>query len=663
MIVTTNPDNSDKYLSLFTEAYEYLQSLDGGYVDDKESGRFESLAEYYSHMADFFNNQKYKFIMLPIDEETLDINLDTRTINVPDSFTKCASVQSDHLAEMIVFTTDRYYDYMDLANTQIFVQWTIPENKLLGIEEVNGATRIEMIDLETEPEKLRFAWPLNDKITQYSGNVKFAVRFFTLDPSDLSVVTYSLNTTEATMTIKAALQSSLNDEAEVESPLADSSFKKVIINSNFPGEGQANPVQPAFTEPGSDIDGEGMFEVDGQKVFNLQDDKGSLKVQAWSADAGVYRYVWYYKNNKPNSGWYDCANYPSLDENNRPILNDNGEYVATSEWATATDEYVLVTPTERVRHERYYQLISGTYKLYTGKIPADVSLYERYNVLNLPATGEVTGQYKACVYNTVNNLVTRIPVFSSTCLLPGPQKIVFKEDGNLLNGMILPEDESGVNLLVATEEDVYEPSLSYKWRKSQSAAEEVLKENTSVWSNTQSNWINVNEPGWYSVEVVSTLNREETTKFSNVCKVTDFPEPPTVTPQGNALYMVAPGVPQTLKIEAKVLNPNDYGTELITEGIEYIWQIKLVDSGVDGVYITLTDDNCTGITGLGTTQITIDNTLTVNGRATAGGTMRCLVANILNGEQAIFDHAGIGDYDNTYEDPSDAFPFGILIQA
>lgn len=663
MIVTTNPDNSDKYLSLFTEAYEYLQSLDGGYVDDKESGRFESLAEYYSHMADFFSNQKYKFIMLPLDEETLDIDLDTRTINVPDSFSKCAGVQSDHLSEMVIFTTDRYYDYMDLANTQIFVQWTIPENKTLGIEEVNGATRIEMIDLETEPEKLRFAWPLNDKITQVSGNIKFAVRFFTLDPSNLNVVTYSLNTAEATMMIKAALQASLNDEAEVESPLADSSFKKVIINSNFPGEGQANPVQPAFTEPGSDIDGEGMFEVDGQKVFNLQDDEGSLKVQAWSADAGVYRYVWYYKNNKPNSGWYDCANYPSLDEDNRPILDEQGEYVATSVWATAADEYVPVTPTERVRHERYYQLINGAYKLYTGKIPAEVSLYERYNVLTLPATGEVTGQYKACVYNTVNDLVTRIPVFSSTCLLPGPQKIAFKEDGNLLNGMILPEDESGVSLLVDTEADAYEPTLKYKWRKSQRSREEVLLDKTTPYATTNNNWINAAEPGYYSVEIVSSLNREETNKFSNICKVTEFPEPPMVTPKGNALYMVAPDSPQTLNIEAAVPNPNDYEKELVSEGIEYIWQMKPVDTGVDGVYITLTEDNCTGVSGLGTKEIVIDSSLTINGRATSGGTIRCLAVNVLNGERAIFDHAGVGDYEHTYEDLSDTFPFGILIQA
>ena len=54
MIVTMN-GNSDNYIALFTEAYNYLKELDRGYVEmDKE--RFGSLAEYYSHMADFFEN-------------------------------------------------------------------------------------------------------------------------------------------------------------------------------------------------------------------------------------------------------------------------------------------------------------------------------------------------------------------------------------------------------------------------------------------------------------------------------------------------------------------------------------------------------------------------------------------------------------------------------
>jgi hypothetical protein len=74
-------------------------------------------------MADFIaqGSTGYKYIMLPLDEEAFEINLNTRTIAIPASFSACASVQSDQLAETIMFIADRYFDYMDLATTEIFV--------------------------------------------------------------------------------------------------------------------------------------------------------------------------------------------------------------------------------------------------------------------------------------------------------------------------------------------------------------------------------------------------------------------------------------------------------------------------------------------------------------------------------------------------------------
>ena len=212
-----------------------------GYVDENKE-RFGSLAEYYSHMADFFENQKYKYVMLPIEEEPFKIDLNTRSIEIPQSFAKCASVQSDQLAETIIFVVDRYFDYMDLANTHIYVQWTIPENKKTGVQEYNGATQIEMIDLETESGKIKFAWPLNDQITAVPGSVKFSVRFFRLDDSAPNKLLYSLNTTEKEIIIKEALQPTLTSEHNVESPISDNSFKKAILNSLFATEGVVPPV-------------------------------------------------------------------------------------------------------------------------------------------------------------------------------------------------------------------------------------------------------------------------------------------------------------------------------------------------------------------------------------------------------------------------------------
>jgi hypothetical protein len=208
MIVSMNK-NPDKYVEIFAEAYEFLEKH--GLVDGSKD-TFNSLAEYYGHMADFFDKQNYRYVMLPLDEDPFAIDLNTRTINVPASFSKCASVQSDQLAETIVFVADRYFDYMDLANTNIYVQWTVPADAKAGRPNaIEGATRVEMVDLETYPGQIRFAWPLNDAITQYAGNIKFAVRFFRID--NANEVIYSLNTLEATLVIKPALQPALNENS------------------------------------------------------------------------------------------------------------------------------------------------------------------------------------------------------------------------------------------------------------------------------------------------------------------------------------------------------------------------------------------------------------------------------------------------------------------
>jgi hypothetical protein len=102
---------------------------------------------------------------------------------------------------------------MDLANTNIYVQWKTPNEKGDG-----RATRIKMIDRDSVPGKLRFAWPISDELTKEPGNVKFSVRFFMVAPdqNDEQKMIYSLNTKEASFNVVAAHQSALNKKANVE---------------------------------------------------------------------------------------------------------------------------------------------------------------------------------------------------------------------------------------------------------------------------------------------------------------------------------------------------------------------------------------------------------------------------------------------------------------
>lgn len=633
MIVSINQNNSDKYLNLFKEAYELLG------LSDNEEGRFTSLAEYYGHMADLFATAKYKYVLLPLDEDPFHIDLNTRTITVPQSFSKCASVQSDQLAETIVFVVDRYFDFMDLSMTDIHVQWTIPENKKDGVEQYEGATRVEMIDLESEPGKIKFAWPLNSSITEYAGSVNFSVRFSLSDQTNADKLYYSLNTTSATIIIKPALQKDL-DRAKVESP--NELFQKAIVNSIYTGEGVIPPVMPEFIEPGSKIMTlEGTSEVDGVKIVALnENDTVTLYAQAIVADAGTISYKWYHKAEDGN--FYDCEKFPVS-------FNEDGSVKETTVFGTSEDAFLLCDPqpTERVKNERYYYEDSSAtlgYSLYTGNdFPAivdgiEVELYERYGSFTVPDDVVITGWYQAAANNTITagnkNITTVNPRFSDMCLIPGPSTITFKENGDLSDGMILQDGVA--KLVVDLVEDPYNPEVTYEWRKSQNSEAEVLDE-TSIVINEGPEF-NVSEPAWYGVEITSSLNREEKVQFSNICRVTDFPLPPIVEVRDDYTGNITDDEPPVFTVSAKISNVNNLNEKLLSDGFDYVWQIRWADADN---FVDI-EDSWKGISGLHTNSLTVNSDFQFL-KGVTSASLRCLVINNLNGEKAVFDHSAYVD--------------------
>jgi hypothetical protein len=140
------------------------------------------------------------YAMIPSDEKPFEINANTRTVLVPADFAKCAGVVGDNMCEIITFTVDRYFDYVDLATTTICVQWKTPTS--------TGISHIGLRDLTTVSGKMRFGWPLTNKLTETAGNIVFAVKFFKTE-SDKTV--YVLNTTPATIPIKDSLNLNSND--------------------------------------------------------------------------------------------------------------------------------------------------------------------------------------------------------------------------------------------------------------------------------------------------------------------------------------------------------------------------------------------------------------------------------------------------------------------
>ena len=648
MIVSINKDNSDSYVNLFTDAYRFLKEFDEregtNYLDDLNKDSFSSLAEYYGHMADLFDARGYQYIMVPLDEEPFTIDLNTRSIAVPKSFTACASVQTDLLAETIIFVTDRYFDYMDLASTDIYVQWITPDG-------TQGATKVEMIDLDSESDKIKFAWPLHNIITKNPGDVNFSVRFFRLHEGETA---YSLNTLSNKIVIKAALQP--EGPSIIETPVSDNAFKKAVINSYYSESGVPQPNPPSFAEPGvnttiNPTNSEDLIEADSNiinnvKIISLKDNTITLYAQAVVTDAGEVTYEWYYKPEGSEVA-YPCSNFPKDDD-----------FIVLG---TAKDVYLEVTNEEgtfvqeKVPHERYYEVVDNAYRLYTGDFPAKIPLYTRYTSYTV-AEGDVdiTGSYHVRAYNnvTVGNKVVSSTRFegSRECLLPGPKDIVVTK--KLEDGLVLGDD--GVTLTVAAEADAYNPAMSYEWRWSTEDAEEVLNPEFNIDITTAENTYTVTEPGWYSSRILATLNRKVKDTFdAGVCRVTNKPLPPVLPYQENQAEYLSAGQTVSFTVAPTVSNEFNLNEKLISDAISYVWQIRAVDGLANSSWTTIAEGD-KGLHGQGTATLTIDNDLPYS-----GASFRCLVINELNNMKAVFSHTGAQDVEaiSAFGDFKDEVPY------
>lgn len=592
MIVAINENNNSAYQALFQKAYNTLK--EAGIEVEGNNGTITSLDEYFSHMADFLEQNKYEFMLVPTDEEPCVINANTREIKVPAAFTKCAGLENDHMAEMVTFVIDRYFDYIDFANMTIYVQWTATdENKAL----VEGASYVNIIDRETIPNKIRFGWPLVDEITQYPGVIKFSVRFF---KKENNKIVYSFNTQDASLTIKKSLQPEVNAEADAIN--ADNFFRAAVVNSMYPGSGLLEPQTPRFAAPGQNL-------VAGDAA--LVDDTLSLEVQAIKSDAGELTYRWYYANDT-ESGWKN--------------VQENG-------FGTVEEEYKKSNPASLTNGDIYYVRNEGSpisYSIYTGKtLPTDgTQLYERYSKYTVPAEGEITGSYKATVTNTVGKATTP-EVSSNIVTLPGPDAIVFSQ--NLTDGYIIKDEEAGVKLAAKAN-----AGAGYKWFYTQVENGEMVEIDDAI-PMAGGTYVMAKEPGWYEAMAAISKNRKTNELYSIRAKVTKMPVAPEVTYSatngGNILLNEDATFQVSLAEEYELLTSDP----LFSEGITYRWQVQFPDEDwrdvvkADEIVYDIEGTVIKGfvVSGVDTATLTVRNLKDGERKS-----FRCIITNVLNGELA-----------------------------
>lgn len=216
MITKTTRSNSQAYRDLFQIATDWIKTKPDYFFKDeeqeyqefKEKGGILNLDEYFLFLKDLItscytsglkkeesDSMAARFISLPVDEDFFEIDANTRTIKIPEIFKNGVSVMGDQAAETIYFKIDRYFDHIDLATMNILVEYQDSEGEW-------HYTKVDIIN-NNVAGKIIFGWPISLQATQYSGNIKLAVRFY--GQNDDKELVYSFRTTPIVVKIKESI--------------------------------------------------------------------------------------------------------------------------------------------------------------------------------------------------------------------------------------------------------------------------------------------------------------------------------------------------------------------------------------------------------------------------------------------------------------------------
>jgi hypothetical protein len=82
--------------------------------------------EYYENLFRIQDqNPPSLAVLLPSTEKIYEVDLTTRTVQAPPFL----GVSLDHRSEVIYFVVDRYFDYMDLADTICLIYYVSADKK------------------------------------------------------------------------------------------------------------------------------------------------------------------------------------------------------------------------------------------------------------------------------------------------------------------------------------------------------------------------------------------------------------------------------------------------------------------------------------------------------------------------------------------------------
>lgn len=340
MITYVNSSNADKYSVLFSSATQSLIKAgvlkSTGEKDDTglliAEDPITTIEQYFSYLPDLIQlgasektydmlrSQGRRYTMLPLDEDVLRVDGNSRAITMPASFQSNGfAVQGDKYAEIVYFIVDRFYDITDLDTCDIYIQWTNANNE-------SGVSTPWVVDIESQPNKMIIGWALSSDITKYAGNLRFALRFFQWDDKNLSTIKYSWSTLTQTAIIKSSLDFIFgNGKYMIEDEINEAVTNR-IVNSQTTLAGVAKAERPTYITnliEYKDLIKNTQYREEMPDNVEIY----PLEVQARSNDGGIISYYWRFIDHHGNE---QTPNLGGADDPTKALVRTEFREVDTS---------------------------------------------------------------------------------------------------------------------------------------------------------------------------------------------------------------------------------------------------------------------------------------------------------------------------------------------
>ena len=520
-------NNDNEWELVQCEASE-LDSNNNLIINGEVSKGISSLNEYYQHIAELADlaigvgrtGEAPYFLRIPVDEPYFEINANTRVISVPNELRQ-VGVVGDDLAEIVFFRINRYYDAVDLATRQIYIEWELPDG-------TKGISRDFLTDTQSDKDMIIFGWMIDNVLTAQAGTIRFSVRFIERYDDPSSSIVYSFSTLPATITVSNSLNYSLNQDEiaadELNNSNAIGQFQWYLKNSDPDIVDDVEPQLAAIPIFIKDI----APTANNSNIANLVNGSYELVAQAYAEDGGSISYKFGYK-----------------------AAADGG----TVDSFTGKTKFIPADLSNGVNQNTtyYIQEANGIYSVTDNiDIESDTQYYEKVGYVIVRNPGFYTAEAKNRVFGLKENSnkgnQLEIPYAKKPVISGMPTSFVINEkvyedviDDEIDQTSVGDENKSNIKITVADAIDksatillqpffaqADEGQLTYQWYYSRDNEE---MENAEPISGETGNTLIASNPGYYSVKATNSFNNsivETSFDEAGICRVTEMPILPVI---------------------------------------------------------------------------------------------------------------------------------------